>query len=321
MFMRFLLAVVSSVITMQATMAQDFPSRPINVVVPFPPGGGLDFLIRTVQPKMEAELGQPLVIENRPGNLGNIGNAYVAKAAPDGYTLLVTAVNIGVFPFMFPDLPYDPLTAFTPVGELAQTPGGCVVGPASDFKSFADIIARAKANPGRVKFASEGTGAPSHLIVDLIAKLNDVKFTRVPYDFASGSIAAVGDGSVDFSCNGLAGVLPQIREGKLRALAVTGAARSVVLPDVPTVKESGSGDIDENSRYILVAPAAVPGPIMQRLSTALAHALADPVIKDTIIKKGFDPASASPAEVSALIRKQYDLWGPFLKSSKNSKSD
>jgi tripartite-type tricarboxylate transporter receptor subunit TctC len=319
MLVRILFALASIFAFSQSAMSENFPVRPITVIVPFPPGGGLDFLIRTIQRNLASSLGQPFVIENKPGNLGNIGNAFVAKAHADGYTLLMTAVNIGVFPHMFADLTYDPLTAFAPIGEVAQTPGGCIVGSKSKINSFEELIKEAKANPGRIKFASEGTGAPSHLIVDLIAKLNDVKLTRVPYDFASLSIAAVMDGAVDFSCNGLVGTLPLIREGKVRAIAVTGAKRSVVLPNVPTVKEAGLGDIDENSRYILVAPAMTPKPIMERLSTALASALGDPKVQEIFVKQGFDLASASPAEVSALIQKQYDLWGPFIKNAHSKK--
>jgi tripartite-type tricarboxylate transporter receptor subunit TctC len=312
---RVLLTLIPIVSASQFAASQEFPLHSITVVVPFPPGGGLDFLARTIQPKMEAALGQPLVIENKPGDLGNIGNAYVATAPRDGYTALMTAVNIGVFPHIFSNLPYDPLRAFAPIGEVAQTPGGCIVGPNSRFKDFGDIINEAKAKPASIKFASEGTGSPSHLIVQLIAQLNGVHFTRVPYDFASLSIAAVMDGSVDFSCNGLVGNLPLIREGKVRALAVTSAKRSVALPDVPTVNETGFGYIDENSRYVLVAPAGTPGAVMTRLSASLATVLADQTIQETLISKGFDLASAAPSEVSGLIQRQYEQWGPFIRDA------
>jgi tripartite-type tricarboxylate transporter receptor subunit TctC len=293
--------------------AQNFPSRPITVIVPYPEGFALDYLPRAIEGKMERALGQSLIIENKPGELGNIGNSYVAKAAPDGYTLAMTAVNIGVFPYIYSKMAYNPLTDFAGVGQIAETPGVCIVNTASRFQTFGDLMREAKENPRRLKFGSASTGAPSHLIVELIAKLNDVKFTHVPYTHAQYSSAAVLDNSVDFTCNGLVGMLPLIRDGKVRALAVTSARRSRVLPEVPTVNEAGFGDVDENSRHILLAPARTPTPVLDVLSTALTSVLEDPAIQDDFIKHGFDLDRVSPAQVITLIQKQHDLWGPFIK--------
>lgn len=301
----------------QPAAAEDFPSHPVTIVVGFPLGGGLDFLIRTAQPKMEEALGQKLTIENKPGNLGNIANAVVAKSDPDGYTLLMTASNIGVFPFLNPDLAYDPVKAFTAVGEVAEMVNLCVVKPDSKIQSFGDLVKEAKANPGQIKFASEGTGAPSHLIVDLLGKLNDVKLTRVPYDHATLALAAIMDGSVTFSCNGIAGVLAPVKEGKLRPIAITSAHRSVHVPDVPTVKELGFGDVDESVVFMLVAPALTPKPIVDRLSSALKTAVADPSVQAAYIKRGFDLGHIPAADVGLLIQKQHDLWGPFLNTQAN----
>lgn len=300
--------------------AQNFPSRPIKIVVPFPPGFAFDFLPRTIQARMESELRQPLLIENMPGDLGNIGNAYVAKSEPDGYTLAMTAVNIGVFPHIYANLTYDPLKDFAGIGQIAETPGLCIVNPASRFKTFGDLMTEAREHPGKIKYGSASTGAPSHLIVELIAKVNGVSFTHVPFTHAEYSSAAVVDNSVDFTCNGLVGMLPLVNDRKVRPLAVTSAKRSRVLPDVPTVNEAGFGKIDENSRHIVLAPAKTPKPVVDVLSAALMKTVADPGVQAAFIKRGFDVAAVSGEQVNALIQGQYDIWGPFLQDLKLKKN-
>jgi tripartite-type tricarboxylate transporter receptor subunit TctC len=314
MILRLLFALIALIGISPLAVAQDYPSRSITVVLPFPPGGPLDFLIRTIQRNMETALGQTIVIESRPGASGNVGSAYVAKAAPDGYTLLTMATNIGVFPHVFPHLPYDPIKDLAVVGVVAETPNVCVVNTASKYQSFADIIKEAKANPGKVVYGSTGTGSPSHLIPELMAKLNKVSFTHVPYKGLAPAITDLLGNFVAYVCaGGLAGVLPLIQEGKLRAIAVTTEKRFPMLPDVPTVKELGFGDIDEGLHYILLAPAMTPKPIMERLSATVAAALAEPSVKEAYGKLGFEVSTKPPAQVSAEIQEQYVFWGPIIK--------
>jgi tripartite-type tricarboxylate transporter receptor subunit TctC len=297
----------------QSSEIREFPSRAITIIVPFPSGSALDFLFQTIRPKMERALGQPVKLENRPGDTGNVGNAYVAKAAPDGYTLLMTAVNIGVFPHIFSNLPYDPISDFATIGEIAETPGGLVVNAKSKIKSLGDLISEAKSKPATLKFGSAGNGAPSHITVEMIARQNNVEFVHVPYKHAIYSLAAIVEDTLDFTCNGLAGTMPLIRQGKLRAIALVGNNRSTQLPDVPTVKESGFGTVDDSSHYILVAPAQTPKSIIKRLSKALSKALAEFEVQEALIARGFDLSRSTPGEVDAMILDQYVRWGPFIK--------
>jgi tripartite-type tricarboxylate transporter receptor subunit TctC len=313
---RLFVAFALIVATLHPAPAQTFPSRPITVVVPFPPGGGLDFLLRTIQPKWEAALGQPMVIENRPGATGNVGNAYVAKADPDGYTLVITATNIGMFPHVFAHLAYDPLKDFTVIGLVGETPGTCIVNPNSKYQSLGTLISEARANPGKLNFGSTGNGSPSQLQTELIAKLNNVKFTHVPYKGSTPVSTDLLGNFIDFTCIALAGPLPLIQEGKLKAIAVATKKRSVLLPDVPTVKELGFGDIDEGSRYILLAPVMTPKPIVDQLRTTLQNILADPGIQKAFMNGGFEVDATTPDQVSAMMQEQFDLWGPFVNELK-----
>jgi tripartite-type tricarboxylate transporter receptor subunit TctC len=295
-----------------AMSAENFPSRPITIINPFPPGGPLDFILRTIQTKMEADLGQSIIIENRPGATGNVGNAYVAKGPADGYVLLAQATNVGMFPHVFPNLPYDPIKDLAVVGALAETPGVCIVSPSAKYQSLADIIKEAKANPGKLNYGSTGNGSPSQIESELLAKANGVKFTHVPYKGASLVFTDLMGKFIDFSCIAVAGPLPLIRDGKLKALAMMTDKRSELLPDVPTVKELGLGDINESSRYILMAPAATPKPVLDRLSSVLAKALADPAVQDTYIKGGFIASRSTPDDVRKQIQEQYAM-GSFVK--------
>jgi tripartite-type tricarboxylate transporter receptor subunit TctC len=294
-------------------LAQNFPSRPITVVIPFPPGGTLDYILRTIQPKLEASLGQPIVIESRPGATGNIGNAYVAKSEPDGYTLVETATNIGVFPHIFSNLTYDPLKDLTVVGGVAETPTNCVVNPKGRFQTFTDLMKEAKANPGHVKFGSSGVGAPSHLVVELIGRRNNVKFAHVPYKGAQGAMNDLLGNFIDFVCTAISGSMQFTQQNQLRSIAMVSHNRSAALPDVPTVKELGFGDIDDWSRYVIFAPSKTPKPIIDRLSTVLAAALADPAVKEAYAKMSYQPITMTPAQVTALVHEQFDLWGPIVK--------
>jgi tripartite-type tricarboxylate transporter receptor subunit TctC len=313
MLFRFLLASAAIICVTYSALAQEFPVRPITVVVPFAPGGGMDFILRTFQGGWESALGQPLIIENKPGATGNIGNAFVAKAEPDGYTLLLTQVNIGVFPHVFAHLSYNPLTDFVAIGGVAETPNACVVNPASKYQTFSDIINDARISPGKIKYGTTGVGAPSHLAAEMISRINNVRMTQVPY---KGPIPALTDlmgGFIDFICLASVNALPFIRDGKLKAIAVTTQKRSVLLPEVPTITETGIADMNESSRYILVAPAKTPRPIVDRISRVLASVLGDATVEQVFFNAGFEASHTSSIEVSTQIREQYDTWGPIVK--------
>jgi tripartite-type tricarboxylate transporter receptor subunit TctC len=295
-------------------LAQDYPTRSITVVLPFPPGGPLDFLLRSIQGRMESALGQPIIIESKPGAAGNVGTAAVAKAEPDGYTLLGLATNFGIAPYVFSHLPFDPVKDFAVVGSLAETPGVCIVNPASKYHSLAELIKDVQANPGKISYGSGGAGTPSHLEAEMIAKVNNLKWTHVPYKGGVPQIADILGNFIDFGCTGLAGwAFPLIQDGKLRPLAVTSAKRSRVLPDVPTVKELGFGDLDDSSRYIILAPAMTPKPIIERLSKTLVDILADPSLRELYLKSGYEVSDTNPEQVAELIKQQAVIWGPMVK--------
>ena len=308
------LLAVGLVSTAPRAAAGTYPERTVTVVLPFIPNGSMQFQLQTVLPRIEAELGQKFPIVNMPGRTGNLGAAYIAKATPDGYTIGFTAVNIGVFPHLYANMGYDPLTAFTPIGQVSETPGVCVVGAGSKIRTFAELIAEARAHPGKLRFGSAGVGAPSHLIVEKIGRINGVSFVHDVQNHAIYSIAGVSEGGIDFSCDGLAGTLASIRSGKVRPLAVTSATRSPALPEVPTINEAGFGPLDETSRYILVAPAGTPASDIERLTAALDHALDDPAVTKTFRDAGLGIRHLSAAEILRMLREQYDRWGPFIRS-------
>ncbi|MET0277260.1 MAG: tripartite tricarboxylate transporter substrate binding protein [Pseudorhodoplanes sp.] len=298
-----LLAVVASTC---AADAQNFPSQPVRVVVPFPAGGGTDILMRIVQDKYSARLGQPVVIDNRPGASGNIGGGVVAKSTPDGYTLLVQGTIIGVYPTVFSSLPYDPFKDFAYIGGVAESPAVIVVNPNSKFKTLADLIEESKKRP--LNFASAGVGAPQHLATERLARLNKGQMTHVPY---KGSATAVSDllaGVLDFGSLSLSSVLTLVQEGKLRAIATASDRRSKILPDVPTIQEAGFGDVSGTIRFILAAPAGTPPAVVDRLSGDLAAVVKDPDIQNEFLKRGYEITLATPSEVEAMVREQRDTW-------------
>ncbi len=313
MMFRFICAFAGIFGSLSPSAAQDYPSRPVTIVTPFQAGGPVDFLMRAIQPRMEEALSQPLVLESRPGATGNIGGAYVAKAAPDGYTLLVQATILGAFPHIFRRLPYDPLKDLTAVGGIAESANACVVNSNSKFNSLADLINEAKSRPGEVRYGSSGVGAPSHLLVEMLGRLNNVKFAHVPYKGAAPAMNDLLGGFIEFTCTTFSPSVPLINEGKLRAVAVTTEKRSPGLPNVPTVRELGFGNMDEALRYILMAPANTPKPIIDRVSTSLAKSLSESDVKERFGVAGYEILIRSPSEVASLMKYQYDVWGPIVR--------
>lgn len=295
-------------------VAQPFPSQPVRVVVPFPPGGGTDILVRLIQDKYAAKLGQPVVIDNRPGASGNIGAGVVAKSKPDGYSLIVQATIVGIYPSVFANLPYDPLTDFAYIGAVAESPAVIVTNPNSKFKTIADLMAEGKQRP--VNFASAGVGSPQHLATERLSKLNKVQFTHVPYKGSATAVTDLLSGVLDFGTLSLSSVLPLIQEGKLRALAVASDNRSKLLPNVPTLKEAGLGDVSGTVRFFLAAPTGTPEAAVEKLSRDLNDVVKDPEIQDGFAKRGYEITLATPKEVLAMVREQKELWDPLVRELK-----
>ena len=250
------------------SMAQAWPTRPIRLVVPFPPGGLIDNMARLVGSRLSQELGQPVVIDNKPGAGGNVGAAEVARAPADGYTLLMASPALTISPAIYKNLPYQP-SQLAPVALLGRVPNVLLVNPASGIGKVQDLVGRAKAKPGQLNYASNGNGTSLHLSAELFKRRSETFITHVPYRGAAAAITALLSGEVDMMFDNLPSAIGQIQAGKLRALAVTTAQRSIALPDVPTLAEAGMEGFNVSEWFGVAAPAGLPAPVATRLADAL----------------------------------------------------
>ena len=297
-----------------ALLAQSFPSKPIRLIVTYPPGGGADLMARLVAPKMAESLGQPVVVENKPGAGGQIGAAEVARAAPDGHTIMLDAANHAVNPGLYPSLPYDSAKAFTPVALLVQFPNVLVVTPGFPAKDVKELIAAAKAKPGAVAFASSGSGSAQHLAGELFRQKAAVDMTHVPYKGGGPALNDVIGGQVPVFFGNMASSLPHVKAGKLRALAVTGSKRSSALPDAPTMAEAGLAGYEVYEWNAIFAPAGTPAPVIAKLAEAIARALQAPDVRERVAGLGGEIAALNPVETARFIRAQTELWGQVVRA-------
>jgi len=291
-----------------ATLAAEgggFPSRPVTLVIPFPPGGATDVNGRIIGQRLSKELGQPVVIENRAGAGTIIGASYVSKAAPDGYTLLVSSgTTFTVNPAIRPNLPYDPVKGFEPIGiagRLALILLANSEVPVKTVKQFVDYV---KASPGKYSYASYGTGTTSHFAGETILHAAGLKMTHVPYKGSAPAMTDLMGGQVAFSVDTVSAAIPQLKSGKIKAIAVTTAKRSSLLPDVPSLAESGYPDIDMDSWLILAAPRGLPADAKARLEKALAATMADPDTRAKLSAQGLEPVYSNAAAASELINRE-----------------
>ncbi len=294
--------------------AQAFPSKPVRLVVTYPAGGGADLMARLVAPKMAETLGQPVVVENKAGASGQIAAAEVARAAPDGYTLMLDALSFAVNPSLFAKLPYDPAQAFTPIAVLALFPNVMVVAPSFPAKDVREVIAMAKAKPGTIAFASSGNGSAQHLAGELFRQKAVVDVTHVPYKGGGPALNDVIGGQVPLFFANMASGLPHVKGGRLRALAITGSKRSPALPDAPTMAEAGVPGYEVYEWNAIFAPAGTPAPVVARIAEAIAKALQDPVVRERIASLGGELTGYGPAESARFVREQSDLWGAVVRS-------
>ncbi|MDZ4354977.1 MAG: tripartite tricarboxylate transporter substrate binding protein [Variovorax sp.] len=282
-----------------------FPSRPVTLVIPFPPGGATDVNGRIIGQRLSKELGQPVVIENRAGAGTIIGASYVSKAVPDGYTLLVSSgTTFTVNPAIRPNLPYDPVKGFEPIGiagRLALILLANSEVPVKTVKQFVDYV---KASPGKYSYASYGTGTTSHFAGESILHAAGLKMTHVPYKGSAPAMTDLMGGQVAFSVDTVSAAIPQLKSGKIKAIAVTTAKRSTLLPDVPSLAESGYPDIDMDSWLILAAPKGLPPEAKARLEKALAATMADPDTRARLSAQGLEPVYSNAAAASELIRRE-----------------
>jgi tripartite-type tricarboxylate transporter receptor subunit TctC len=295
------------VLLASAVNAQPYPSRPVRVIVPFPPGGTTDIVARLVAERLGPILGQPAVIENRAGAGGAVGAAEIARAAPDGYTLgLATVSTHGVNPAINPKLPYDALRDFTPISNLASVPNVVSAHPALAVKDLRGLIEKAKASPGKITYASAGNGSLSHMLGELFKASTGTDLLHVPYKGVGPALNDTLGGQVNLVFDNLPSSLPYIQSGKLRALAVSSPARLDALPGVPTFAEAGVPQLNDPSWFGLVAPAKLPEAVLARVHEAVTKALAAPEVRERMHNVGAVPAGNSPMEFASQIRREIE---------------
>ena len=308
------MAVVLSSVALSA-FAQ-YPTKPIKMVVPFPPGGTTDIMARAVAADLQKSLGQPVIVDNKAGAGGNIGSDYVAKSAPDGYTLLMGTVGThAINVSLYPKMPYDAVKDFAPVSLVAGVPNVLVAAPNYPVNSVKDLIDAAKKSPNMVTFASSGNGTSIHLSGELFKQLAGVQMTHVPYKGSSSALPDVMSGQVNVMFDNAPSVMPQIKGGKLKAIAVTSSKRSPALPNVPTIAESGLPGFEATSWFGVLAPAGTPKDIVDKLSHAIAKALQTTEMKDRLASQGAEAVGNTPEQFAAHIKSEIDKWAKVVKAS------
>ena len=313
--MKRLLASLGLSLAATLAAAQDaWPTKPVRIIVPYPAGGVADLLPRIVGEKLSRKWGQPVVVENKPGASGNIGMAEAARSAPDGYTLaLAPAGNLTVNPTLFPNLPFDTAKDFTPVTNLAQVPNVLVVHSSVPVGSFKDLVAYAKANPGKLNFASPGAGSGAHLAGELMKLEAGVEMVHVPYKGLAPAVNDLLGGQVQMMFAGISTVIQHVRSGKLVALAIASPRRSAQLPDVPTVAESGIPGFEVISWYGIVARAGTPAAVVRKIQRDMAEALAVEEVRSKLAAQGLEPVGDTPEQFSAAIQAESRKWGEIVR--------
>ena len=295
--------------------AEDYPSRPIKIIVPFGPGGFTDVAARILQKELTPALGVPIVIENKSGAGSTIGTADVAKAEPDGYTLVMISTTHVISPHLYKSIPYDPIRDFTPVMKLAEGPYVLVVHPSLGVNSVQELIALAKSKPNSVEFASSGNGSSQHLVGALFSTMSGAPLLHVPYKGSSQAMNDVLAGVVKVSFVGVPNALAATQAGKIRALAVTTKKRYPDLPKVPTLDESGVKGFDATIWLGLLAPARTPKDIVQKLNATITKVLAAPDARKLMSSAGVDVATSTPEEFGALLQRELDRWGKVVRET------
>ncbi len=293
-----------------------WPEKPIKVVIGFPAGGPLDSHMRLMSDKLSAALGQPVIIDYKSGAGGAVGADSVAKAAPDGYTLLLANTGTMVInPAVYTRLPYNTLRDFAAVARTAQQPLLLVINPQVPAKTLQEFIAYAKANPGRVNFGSAGNGGISHLVPEMLKQSTGISMTHVPYKGSAPAFIDLIAGQVQFMAESVPQAAQYAKQGKVRALAVTSRERNAALPDTPTMAEAGVRNFEVVGFYGILAPVATPKDVVERLADAFRQVLADPAIRDRMVQQGADPAFLGPADFQALLKAEMPRWAAAVAAS------
>ncbi len=297
--------------------AQDYPSKPLRIVVPYPPGGFNDTLARTVGDRLSRQWGQSVVVDNKPGGNTVIGNQFVAKSAPDGYTLLITPLPFSALPALYgARLPYHPTRDFTPIVWAGSTQNVLVVRNDLGVASVRELLDMAKKSPGKLNYGSTGAGSSNHLSMELFLSMSDTKMTHVAYKGSAPAVMGMLGGEIDALFDNLPNVMQQIKAGKLKAVAVTGLTRSVLLPDVPTVAESGVPGYEVNVWFGMQAPAGTPDAVVQRLNQDIVKILREPDVVTLFRNQGVEVAASTPAQFGKLVDSEITKWSAVVRNAK-----
>jgi tripartite-type tricarboxylate transporter receptor subunit TctC len=308
-------AALAIVVFAATAQPQDYPAKPIRVVVPFPPGGGTDLMARTVVQKLGESLGATIVIDNRGGAGGTIGTELVAKSPPDGYVLLVVSASHAINPGLYRKLPYDSVRDFAPVTMLTSGPGLLVVHPSVPVRTVKEFIALARSRPGQLNYASAGIGTPPHLAGELFKTLAGVDIVHVPYKGNGPAYTDLIGGHVSVMFPTIPTAIPHVRAGKLRALAVTTRSRTAITPELPTISESGVPGYDVSSWYGLLAPAGTPAAAVARLQREIAKVLRLPDVSEKLMAQGLDLVGNTPEEFAAILKSEIAKWAKVVTAS------
>jgi tripartite-type tricarboxylate transporter receptor subunit TctC len=296
--------------------AQEYPAKPVRIIVPFPPGGPNDLVIRPVAPKLQEYLGQPFIVDNRAGANGIIGSEVVAKAPPDGYSLLVISSSFTINPSTYAKLPFDVLKDFVPISALVTSDIILVVNPTVPVHTVKEFVALAKSRPGKLNYASSGTGGSLHLAGELLKMTAGISMVHVAYKGAAVALSDVMGGHIDSMFIAAPGAIPQLKAGKVRVIAVASARRPPSLPEAPTFAEAGFPDVKVDSRYGLLTAAATPVAVVGRLQTAVHKALATPDVRATYAAIGLDPAPMTSQDYAAYLREDVQRWRKVVAAAK-----
>lgn len=315
---RFAVAALVLALSPALAEAQAWPSQPIRFIVPFTPGTGIDIIARSAGPRLAERLGQPVVVENRAGASGNIGTELVAKAKPDGHTVLVTASTFVSNRSLFKSLPYDPAKDFAPITLAAWGTLLVAAHPSTSFSSVPELIAAAKANPGKLNYGSPGVGTPHHLAMELFKNAAGIFVTHIPYKGTAGAVTDLLGGQIHLMFLPIHVALPQVRAGKLKALAVGSPQRSALAPELPTLAEGGFPGVESDIWYAFFAPQGTPREIVARLNLELTSVLALPDIRTSFQAQGLVPVASTPEEVRALVDRDLAKWDRVVREAKIS---
>jgi len=298
-----------------AQSADSYPVKPVRLVTPFPPGGGTDILARALAPRMSESLGGSVIVENRAGAGGLVGIEAVARAAPDGYTLLLVSGSLTIIPSLFPNVRYDPVKDFTPVTLATRQPYIAVVHPSLPAKNIRELIALARARPGQVTYASAGSGGAGHLGMELLKTMVKVNIVHIPYKGSGPALIDVLGGHVSLMFASAPSAMPHIKTGRLRALAMTGSQQSAAVPGVPTIAESGLPGFETYGWYGVLAPAGTAPPIIARVHGAIIKAMAAPEVMERIVADGSEAVAGTPEQFADYIKRDIPKWAKVIKES------